>query len=440
MFWHFDLFLQFQPSSVNFVRIYLISDTLNLSGALNGYFIQLGQSGGKNNLRFFKQTGLQTELLFTGTSVFSEQSGISLTIQALRRDGGYWEFLSRAIGSSEFVSEGQGFRDNTYTSSKAFGFYCKYQTASRYNLYGFDNVCIDTLPSVDPRHPTISVPTLHAGDLCISEIMQDPLTDMPEYIELFNNADHAIAMSECHLATYDLSKNTFKLFQITKSSDMLLLPKHYVVISRSITNLLSGYDYCDDALFITLSTMPTLPNSAGSVIISTADTTIIDWFNYTDKMHFPLLLTTKGVALERIHYDKSANDNDNWRSASKSVNFASIGCPNSQRSQLVDNNDPFTLSEACFSPNNDGINDVLHIQYNLPSGFVGHIRIFNEHGQLIRYLVNNQILSSSGYYFWDGLSEQKSLCPYGTYIVVFDLYNLDGQTCRYKKTTCIAPF
>src|SRR5690606_28625745 len=43
--WEFYVQLDFNPSSQNQIRIYLISDNADLKGALNGYFVQIGESG-----------------------------------------------------------------------------------------------------------------------------------------------------------------------------------------------------------------------------------------------------------------------------------------------------------------------------------------------------------------------------------------------------------
>src|SRR5690606_22761860 len=56
--WNFLLKLDFNPSSTNYVRVYLVSDQQNLTGGLSGYFIQFGEAGtAPDSLDVFRQDG-----------------------------------------------------------------------------------------------------------------------------------------------------------------------------------------------------------------------------------------------------------------------------------------------------------------------------------------------------------------------------------------------
>src|SRR6476469_8810533 len=43
--WNFYFQMNFDPSTSNYTRIYLVSDQSDLNGPLNGYFLQIGESG-----------------------------------------------------------------------------------------------------------------------------------------------------------------------------------------------------------------------------------------------------------------------------------------------------------------------------------------------------------------------------------------------------------
>ncbi len=51
--WDFWLRIGFTPSDNNHPRIYLVSDKADLGAPLNGYFIQVGKTGGDNKRIFF---------------------------------------------------------------------------------------------------------------------------------------------------------------------------------------------------------------------------------------------------------------------------------------------------------------------------------------------------------------------------------------------------
>ncbi|MCK4678937.1 MAG: lamin tail domain-containing protein, partial [Bacteroidales bacterium] len=54
MEWLFWIRLAFNPSSNNYARVYLASDEADLSGPLNGYYLQFGESGSGDAIELFK--------------------------------------------------------------------------------------------------------------------------------------------------------------------------------------------------------------------------------------------------------------------------------------------------------------------------------------------------------------------------------------------------
>lgn len=140
--WAFGISTQFIPSSSNYLRIYLTADSANLKGSLHGYYIQIGESGGHNHLQLFRQDKQLSIPLFSGQSTFSNSSGLKLQIKIQRDRAGCWHLFSKSDNQEDFISEGKPVFDTTYTNSHYAGFYCKYTTASRYNMYAFDYVYI----------------------------------------------------------------------------------------------------------------------------------------------------------------------------------------------------------------------------------------------------------------------------------------------------------
>lgn len=140
--WNFLVKLDFNPSSTNYVRVYLMSDQQNLEGNLNGYFLQLGESGSApDSIDIFKQTGSVIEKVFTGKTGCILSSSNSVRLKIMRSATGVWEVMADCSGGNSLSLEGQ-FSDNTHTIATHFGVYCRYSTASRYNMYFFDDIII----------------------------------------------------------------------------------------------------------------------------------------------------------------------------------------------------------------------------------------------------------------------------------------------------------
>jgi hypothetical protein len=96
------------------------------------------------------------------------------------------------------------------------------------------------------------------------------------------------------------------------------------------------------------------------------------------------------------------------------------------------------LSPQIFSPNADGIDDVLQIDYRLPQpGGNLTISIFDTRGRHIHDIIKNELSNEdSGTLFWDGTSS-KGAVPTSMYIVYLE-YRYSNKITRAKKTTVLA--
>jgi hypothetical protein len=170
--WNFLIHLDFNPSSTNIVKVYLVSNQADLSGSLNGYYVQFGETGtAPDSLDIFKQTGATSTKIFTGTSgIMTGASSNSVRVKIIRHAGGTWEVFADKTGGTSYSSEGN-FTDNSITSTSYFGVVCKYATASRYNLYYFDDFKINYLlpDTTKPRVINVNVLTSFTMDIKFSE-------------------------------------------------------------------------------------------------------------------------------------------------------------------------------------------------------------------------------------------------------------------------------
>jgi hypothetical protein len=151
--WNFWIRLDFSPSTQNYARVYLISDTANLQGPVNGYFVQIGGITGSNDaIDLYRQDGTNLTKIISGIPGHAGKATNTLRIKILRDTTGYWEIYADTLGGVNFLLEGTGV-DNTYSQSRYFGVFCQH-TSTRANLFYFDEFYIGP-PRVDTIPPVI---------------------------------------------------------------------------------------------------------------------------------------------------------------------------------------------------------------------------------------------------------------------------------------------
>lgn len=170
--WSFLIDLKFNPTSTTFTRVYLVSNSINLSGALNGYYIHIGNTN-DDFIKLYKQTGTTTTELFTGTTSLGA-SNLKFRVKVTRDNSGNWHIFSDKTGGTNYTSEGASINDNTYTTTNYFGVYCEYSTASRYNLYYFDDFSIGTLiaDTIPPHIQSINVVNANRIEVYFNETVE----------------------------------------------------------------------------------------------------------------------------------------------------------------------------------------------------------------------------------------------------------------------------
>lgn len=106
--------------------------------------------------------------------------------------------------------------------------------------------------------------------------------------------------------------------------------------------------------------------------------------------------------------------------------------------QVIGEIGELALSPAVFSPDNDGIDDRLQIDYRLPeSGGRLTVCIFDTRGIRIHNICHNEPwVSTQGTLYWDGKSSNGKM-PIGMYIVYLE-YRYHNKTTSAKKTAVLA--
>ena len=129
----------------------------------------------------------------------------------------------------------------------------------------------------------------------------------------------------------------------------------------------------------------------------------------------------------------------NWHSAAATVNYATPGYANSQAFESNPGSEEVQLNPTTFSPNDDGVDDVLGIEYQFPfPGANAQISIFDTQGRLIKLLQPNILLSpESGTFFWDGTDSKNTRADIGMYVVVLEVTNQSNGSRQLYRRVCV---
>jgi hypothetical protein len=274
-------------------------------------------------------------------------------------------------------------------------------------------------------------------NLVINEILFNPYVGGFDFVELRNTTANAVCIQNLSIANGYL--NTGADNEMGTTEGRIILPNEFIVFTEDEKNLEELYPSIQTKNIIQLSVLPSFNNSDGTCIIYSNQNEIIDELNYSESMHFQLLNSFEGVSLERLSDVMPTGQQSNWHSASEASGFATPGVANSQSISIENMSGVFELSTSIFSPDNDGMEDVIQFHFSeMKSGCVGNLTIYNERGIRVKRLIRNEYLGPEGNAIWDGLSDNGEALAIGIYIATFEAFNEDGIQVNYKRDFILA--
>lgn len=303
------------------------------------------------------------------------------------------------------------------------------------SVSGLKDCAGNTISSNNTSQFAIPEPVVQ-NDIVINEIMFDPKDQGVEWIEIYNRSDKIIDLSEVFLCSQGNNGGFIDISQVAPSG-YLILPHNHIVLSTDAGVIKSQYHTTNTTGFIELPSIPSLNNDSDRVLLIDVSQSVIDKLHFNSSWHLPLLNDTKGFSLERVNYENTTQDKNNWHTASESVGGATPAYKNSQYTD-GEGGMEVTLSPKVFSPDNDGYNDVLSISYSFDApGMVGNIHVYDSRGRLEKTLVHNELLATSGTFFWDGITDEKLKARIGIYIIYFEAFDMQGNVKKYKKACVV---
>ncbi|MBN2732153.1 MAG: lamin tail domain-containing protein [Balneolaceae bacterium] len=317
----------------------------------------------------------------------------------------------------------------------------------------------DVKGNVNPSvQQPVSQPLL-AGDVVINEILFDPLSDsednqpdQAEYLELRNIRDYAISLENITLHDApDEDGNVRTLTPVNTTSKFIPAQGTALIYAEdenpafNQSKVAQFFDLQDPApssiIRVDRSSL-SLASTDDAIFLTGDEGTEIDSVYFDESWHNPNLVDTDGVALERINPFGPSNNNTNWGSSTNEKG----GTPNQENTlfQTPGNGGQqevgISFMPNPFSPDDDGIDDNLFINYQLDQpDYLMTVRIYDRYGRLVRELADSKQAGLQGSLIWDGRKDNGTYNRIGIYIVIFKAFDsASGDNKTFKETVVLA--
>ena len=267
------------------------------------------------------------------------------------------------------------------------------------------------------------------SDLVINEILFNPRPHGFDFIELYNTTSKYLELKGLKFSN---QKDTTQI-----RDPLLMQPYSHIAFSENIENILNEYPATPfDKIHVV--NLPAFPDDRGVVELLNPAGTLLDKLEYHEGMHHDLFADTQGVSLERVEFSEDSANPDNWKSASSESGYATPGRLNSQHLEISFIQNEITVSPLVFDPLAPGGDSFVTISYAFDKpGYIGSISIYNLEGREIKQIMKNAYLAQKGFVTWEGTSQNGLKAPIGYYIILFEIFNLQGNVMRFKEKVVV---
>ncbi|WP_162416227.1 lamin tail domain-containing protein [Cyclobacterium roseum] len=273
------------------------------------------------------------------------------------------------------------------------------------------------------------------GDLLLNEILFNPATGVPKFVEIYNHSEKYLNLKNWKLA--NARDGEISNRRVISGQDLILDPFDYLVLTTDSQKLAEQYPLSNREKFVEMS-LPSYPIRSGTVILWDPEENWVERMDYDEDFHHAFLRDVKGISLERYSVTAPTNDPENWHSAGAHVGHASPGAKNSQVYEQNNAGFGIQLSPEVFIPMAAGEKPFTTISYKMPApGFQATLRIFSPTGIPVKVLCQNEIWGAEGFYTWDGSNESGEKVTAGYYILSAELIHPNGQVQHVKKTVVV---
>lgn len=275
------------------------------------------------------------------------------------------------------------------------------------------------------------------GDVVFNELLFAPEPGGSDFIEIINTSKAIINAKHLKLSNRN-ADGTINPTTHTYENNFNLFPFEPIVFTTDSTYIIKKWSNIKKDRLLLMKSTPSMPDDDGNLLLLNYSGSIIDELQYDKYMHHPLLRNKEGVSLEKINYEISSSQKDNWHSASASANYATPTNINSQYKNQDESKNWIQIDQNVIHPDNNGQHDFLQINYQFDEpGTLLTVYLFNQQGEKLITILNNLLCGKNGQFNWNGMNNQNNYLTTGIYILVADAFHLNGKRKRYKKVIAI---
>ncbi len=273
-------------------------------------------------------------------------------------------------------------------------------------------------------------------DVVINEILFNPRPTGVDFVEIVNTSSKFFNIKDWSLS--NIEDGVLLNTKIIATENILLKPNTHLAITENGNVLKGEYVNAHEEKFLNVSSLPSLSDDEGSVALTEEDGNLLDNLQYIKTWHSVFVKDEEGVSLERVSFDSPSQQSQNWKSASSMVGYATPGYVNSNAREQALQDEAVTVEPKAFIPI-DGQPNFTQIQFQFDQGgYVANIKIFDSQGHLIKQLANNEVLGTEGFFRWDGDRDDGNKARAGYYMVLFEVFNSNGEVNVFRKPVVVA--
>lgn len=296
----------------------------------------------------------------------------------------------------------------------------------------------DQRPANNGMSAAIIVP-IPPGSVRINEILYEPLSGMPEFVEVINASSSPIDLDGCTLSDEAVAGESCNCWTIGGKAYRLQKGECLAVLADStgpawFPSLRAPHA---GAMISMGESSLGLNNDGDMIRLKSAAGVLLDSVRYDPSFHSRDIRTTQGRSLELITPLWDAAGGTNW---STCVDPAG-GTPAARNSISVEVL-PSAASVSAwpnpFSPDGDGHDDFCLVNVTLPSRTsLVRIRIFDARGRIIRDLANLVPAGTQGSIAWDGRDDEGRRGRIGIYVVLVEAVDAEGGIAVSAKCAVV---